>query len=31
VIWLACSFEVKDEAGEVVLEFPFSEAVNVGE
>jgi len=31
VNWLACWFEVKDEAGAVVLEFPFSEAVDVGE
>ena len=27
VNWLACSFEVRDEANEIVLEFPFTEAV----
>ena len=27
VNWLACSAVVRDEAGETVLEFPFSEAV----
>jgi hypothetical protein len=25
--WTACHIEVKDEAGEIVLEFPFLEAV----
>ena len=27
--WLACSFEVTDEAGEVVFELPFSEVIEV--
>lgn len=27
VNWAACQIEVKDEAGEIVLEFPFLEAV----
>jgi hypothetical protein len=27
VNWLNCLFEVRDEAGEVVLELPFREAV----
>jgi hypothetical protein len=27
--WAACHIEVKDEAGEIVLEFPFLEAVEV--
>jgi hypothetical protein len=27
VNWATCSFEVRDEAGEIVLEFPFLEAV----
>ena len=27
--WFACHIEVTDEAGEVVLEFPFSEAVEI--
>lgn len=27
VNWLTCRFEVQDEAGEIVLEFPFAEAV----
>jgi hypothetical protein len=27
VAWLACSFVVMDEAGEIVFEFPFSEAI----
>lgn len=31
VNWLACVFEVRDEADEIVLEFPFSEAVEIKE
>ena len=31
VNWLACSFEVRDEADEIVLEFPFTEAVEIKE
>ncbi len=27
VNWTICHFEVSDEAGEVILEFPFLEAV----
>jgi hypothetical protein len=27
--WFACHFEVRDEADDVLLEFPFSEAVEV--
>jgi hypothetical protein len=27
--WVRCSIVVKDEAGEVLLEFPFIEAVEV--
>lgn len=27
VDWLACSFSVTDETGEIVLEMPFSEVV----
>ncbi len=27
VAWLRCHFEVQDEAGEIVLEFPFVEAI----
>lgn len=27
VNWASCHIEVKDEAGEIVLEFPFLEAV----
>jgi hypothetical protein len=27
VNWLLCRFEVRDEAGEIVLEFPFVEAI----
>ena len=29
--WFECSFEVMDEAGRVVLDFPFSETVTSGE
>ena len=29
--WFDCSFEVMDEAGRVVLAFPFSEIVTSGE
>ncbi len=29
VNWLSCLFEVRDEADEIVLEFPFQEAVEV--
>ncbi len=29
VNWFACHFEVSDERGEVILEFPFAEAVEV--
>ncbi len=29
VNWLTCAFVVMDEAGEVVFEFPFSEAIEV--
>ncbi len=28
ISWLTCSFVVMDGAGEVVFEFPFSEAVD---
>jgi hypothetical protein len=28
--WLAARLEVTDEAGEIVLEFPFTEAVDLG-
>ena len=31
VNWLACVFEVRDEADEIVLEFPFTEAIEVRE
>jgi len=31
VNWSLCSFEVRDEAGEIVLEFPFTEAVEIKE
>jgi hypothetical protein len=27
--WLACRFEVADEAGEIVFELPFTEVVEV--
>jgi hypothetical protein len=27
--WFACSFEVRDAADNVLLEFPFSEAVEI--
>ena len=27
VNWLACSFEVTDESGEVVFELPFAEVI----
>ena len=27
VNWMACRFEVRDEADEIVLEFPFAEAL----
>ena len=27
--WFACHFEVRDAADDVLLEFPFSEAVEV--
>ena len=27
VNWMACRFEVRDEADEIVLEFPFAEAI----
>jgi hypothetical protein len=30
VSWLMCHFEVVDEAGEIVFELPFSEAVDLG-
>ncbi len=30
VNWLGCHFAVADDAGEVVLEFPFAEAVEIG-
>ena len=30
VNWMACRFEVRDEADEIVLEFPFPEAVEAG-
>jgi hypothetical protein len=26
--WAACHFEVRDEAGNIVMEFPFVEAIN---
>jgi hypothetical protein len=29
VNWLACYFEVADEAGEIVFELPFTECVDV--
>ena len=29
VNWTACHFEVADEAGEIVFELPFSEAVGI--
>ena len=29
VDWLACTFEVTDEAGDTVFELPFSEVVDV--
>jgi hypothetical protein len=29
VNWLTCRFEVADEAGEIVFELPFTEAVEV--
>ncbi len=29
VNWFACHFEVSNEEGEVVLEFPFAEAIEV--
>lgn len=29
VNWLSCWFEVRDEANEIVLEYPFSEAVEI--
>ena len=31
VDWLRCTFEVADNAGEVVFELPFSEAVEASE
>src|SRR3954469_5329721 len=31
VNWLACFFEVRDEADTTVLEFPFAEAVEIKE
>src|SRR4051794_1970326 len=31
VNWALCSFEVRDEADEIVLEFPFTEAVEIKE
>ena len=31
VDWLRCMFEVADDAGEVVFELPFSEAVEAAE
>ena len=31
VDWLRCTFEVADDAGEVVFELPFSEAVEAAE
>ena len=27
--WFACHFEVRDEGDDVVMEFPFSEAVEI--
>ncbi|MCP8940574.1 hypothetical protein NK718_18775 [Alsobacter sp. SYSU M60028] len=29
VNWLTSSFEVRDEDGEIVLEFPFLEAIDI--
>jgi len=29
VVWWSCHFEVTDEHGDVVLEFPFTEAVEI--
>lgn len=31
VNWASCSIEVRDEAGDVVLEFPFLEAIELPE
>ena len=28
-VWITSSFEVTDEAGEIILEFPFVEAIDV--